>query len=96
MAELERQTTVAVYTADLERLKTTQRKISADRNTWVPMPDLIRDLVNEAAIREQDGIVMVPLIENPEAFAQRTAELRAQGFDKEADSRDRFAKRETT
>lgn len=45
MTDLERQTTVAVYAADLERLKTKQRQVSSDRNTWVTMPDLIRELL---------------------------------------------------
>jgi hypothetical protein len=40
-----------------------------------------------------DGVVYTPLITDSAKFDRRTAELRAAGFAREADSRDRFAGR---
>jgi len=90
---IEQRTSIAVYSSDLEWLKKHQLRISGDAGQWLTMPDVIRKLINDADLGMQDGIVMVPLIENPAAFHQRTAELRAQGFDGEADARDKFARR---
>jgi hypothetical protein len=90
----EQRTTASIYVADLEWLKQRQLAVSAAAQAWTPMADIVRQLIHQADLRNQDGIVMVPLIENIEAFSQRTAELRAQGFTREADARDRFARRE--
>lgn len=48
MSSEERRTTVAVYASDLERLKAKQRRLSADRDEWVPIFDLIREMINAA------------------------------------------------
>jgi hypothetical protein len=89
----ERRTTVSIYAADLDWLKQRQLAVSGKAKEWLTLPDIVRQLIHLADMGQEDGIVMVPLIENMEAFNQRTAELRAQGFTREADSRDKFARR---
>jgi predicted dinucleotide-utilizing enzyme len=46
MAEYGKNSTVAVYPADLERLKALQRRISAQRNIWVTMPEMIQEMIS--------------------------------------------------
>lgn len=46
MDEPERRTSVSIYVSDLERLKRKQRYVSNNRDEWVPMFDLIRDMIN--------------------------------------------------
>lgn len=53
MSGLERRTTAELYASDLERLKAKQRRISADRDTWVPMFEIIRELINAAEAPEE-------------------------------------------
>lgn len=87
----EPKTTVAVYVSDLAYLKRKQRQMSATKDEWLLLPDVIRAMVTAASITEQDGIVMVPMIENPALFNQRTEEIRAQGDTETADKRDKFS-----
>ena len=88
----EPRTTVNLYTTDLEWLKQRQLRVSGAAKKWLTMPDVLRELIREADMASQEGIVMVPLIENIDAYNQRTAELRAQGNTAEADKRDWFAR----
>jgi hypothetical protein len=39
------QKTVNAYASDHEWLKTRQRAVSADRNSWVTMADLVHELI---------------------------------------------------
>jgi hypothetical protein len=86
----QRVTTVNLYSDDLAWLKQYQLQVSGRAKKWLPMPDIIRELVQAADLGQQPGIAMVPMITDPETFAQRTAEMRAQGLTTEADARDRF------
>jgi hypothetical protein len=49
-----RRTTVSIYDSDLERLKSMQRRVSADRDEWVPVFDLIHEML-DAAERKGEG-----------------------------------------
>jgi hypothetical protein len=39
------QTSIAVYVGDRDWLKQRQRQVSADRNSWVTMSDLVHELI---------------------------------------------------
>lgn len=47
-------TTVQVYAAEHRMLKDRQRRVSDERGQWVPMPDLIRELI-QAADKAAEG-----------------------------------------
>ncbi len=47
-------TSVQVYREDHDFLKRKQREVSAERNAWVPLPDLIHELI-EAVNRDGEG-----------------------------------------
>jgi len=51
----ERTTTVAIYPADLERLKRHQRRISDSHDKWLTMPEIIRAMLNAAEAKAETG-----------------------------------------
>lgn len=47
--------TIAIYSADLERLKRHQRRISNDKDKWLTMPEIVRGLINAAEAKTETG-----------------------------------------
>jgi hypothetical protein len=90
----DRQISLKIYESDHAWLKRRQRKVSDRADEWLLLPDVIHQLIQAQIVMDMDGIVMVPLIENPEAFMQRTMELRTQGNNLEADRRDAFTRKQ--
>jgi hypothetical protein len=54
-AEPPRQTTAAIYTADLEWLKARQLRVSNAAGEWLPMTDVIHHLIEFARQSEGEG-----------------------------------------
>jgi hypothetical protein len=48
-------TTINVYPSDLERLKRHQLRISERKGKWLPMPEIIRGLINAAEAKAETG-----------------------------------------
>jgi hypothetical protein len=48
-------TSVMIYSADLEKLKTKQRQASAYEDKHVPMPEIIRALIEAAEAKAETG-----------------------------------------